>query len=135
MKFLTRETDYSLRALVFIARRTGGNPGMRVSVDEIVNSEGVPRVFMRRLLQTLAREGILLSYKGKGGGFAFAKPPAKVRITDIVRVFQGPVDLTSCFLRGFDCPNIRKCKVRKKLKEYSRFLERELGKISIASLL
>lgn len=135
MKFITRETDYSLRALIFIARRTRGSSRKRVSVDEVVKAEGVPRVFMRRLLQTLAREKILVSFKGKGGGFAFAKPPAEVKMTDIINIFQGPVDLTSCFLKGSYCPGRRKCKVRKKLKNFSGVLRRELAEISIASLM
>jgi len=112
MNFISRDTDYAIRALVFMTR----NPRKCViTVDEIVEEEGLPERFLRRILQNLVKKKILVSHKGKKGGFSFSKSPADIKLTDIIEVFQGKVDLTNCLLKGRICPNVKKCALRKKL--------------------
>ena len=67
MKLITRDTDYAVRALCFIGQRQK----RLISASELVANLKIPRPFLRKILQTLNREGILNSYKGKGGGFEF----------------------------------------------------------------
>jgi len=130
MKFVTRDTDYALRALIYMAKLGG----RMVTVEEIAAEEKLPKVFLRRILQRLAGKKILSSYKGKAGGFIFISNPADLRITDIIKVFQGDIDLTSCFLKGKACPNRRACKLRKKIKAINSVVIRELDRITIKSL-
>ena len=63
MKLITRDTDYALRAICYIAKQE-----KIVSVNELVKVLGVPRPFMRKILQRLSQEKILVSYKGEGRG-------------------------------------------------------------------
>lgn len=135
MKLITRDTDYALRALVFMAKQLERSRAKVVSVDMIVEEERLPRVFLRRLLQQLAREKMLSSYKGRGGGFSFLRPPDKIRLTDIITIFQGPVDLIHCFLGEDICPKKTGCKARKRITAVSDMLNKELDKITISSLI
>ncbi|MFH1854528.1 MAG: Rrf2 family transcriptional regulator [Candidatus Omnitrophota bacterium] len=135
MKFIVRDTDYAVRALVYMARERIKKGKNVFTVDEIVEEEGLPERFLRRLLQILAKRGMLFSNKGKKGGFSFLKPPAKIKLTDIIEIFQGKVDITNCLLKGRICPNIKKCILRKNLKNINKLVERELGKITITALL
>ena len=132
MNFISRDTDYAIRALVYMAKMAKNNNIF--TVDEIVREEYLPERFLRRILQKVAKKGLLCSHKGKEGGFSLSKAPKDIRLTDIIKVFQGDVDLTNCFLRGEICPNTRTCALRKKLKEIGRGLDRELRGITIASL-
>ena len=81
---ITRNTDYAMRALCYIteAKKTS------VAASEMVAELGIPRPFLRKLLQRLSSEGILLSSKGQGGGFALAVNPASIKMTDLIRIFQ-----------------------------------------------
>lgn len=133
MNFISRDTDYAIRALVYMAKVAKKKKDI-FTVDEIVKEEDLPERFLRRILQKLAKKGVLRSYKGKEGGFSLAKLPKDIKFTDIIKVFQGEVDLTNCFLKGKICPNTRTCALRKKLKEIGRSLDRELKSITIASL-
>ena len=131
MNFISRDTDYAVRALVFMARSS--KKGV-ITVDEIVEEEALPERFLRRILQNLVKEKILVSHKGKKGGFSFSEPPADIKLTDIIKVFQGKVDLTNCLLKGRICPNVKRCVLRKRLKNIGRSVDRELKSVNIASL-
>ncbi len=134
MRFITRDTDYALRALVFMARVLRQKNKKIVTVEDIVKEEKLPRVFLRRILQKLAEKGVLSSYKGKAGGFSFSKSPKKISLADVIVVYQGEIDLTNCFLQGKICPNRAKCKVRKKIKAINAKVIKELGGITIEEL-
>ena len=129
MKLITRNTDYALRALCYIAKRKN-----IVAVDELVKRLGVPRPFMRKILQQLNKAGILASYKGQGGGFRLKVNPEKIYLFQIMRVFQGKVGLSGCFLKKDICPNKGECVLRKKIHSIEADVLRQLKRVNIASL-
>jgi Rrf2 family protein len=130
MKLITRNTDYALRAICYISKQNS-----IVTVRELVQKLGVPRPFIRKILQQLNKERILESYKGLGGGFKLKVLPKKIYIIEIMRIFQGQVGLNGCFLKKNICPNRSKCVLRKKIRFIEGQALKQLKKISIASLL
>jgi len=133
MNFISRDTDYAVRALIYMARQPKAEV---VTVDDIVKKEHLPERFLRRILQKLARKGFLASNKGKGGGFSLARSPGSIRLTNLMETFQGKMNLTNCLLKGKICPNVmRGCLLRKKLKAIGKELDNKLNKITIASLI
>lgn len=131
MKLVTRDSDYAIRAVLYIA---SANKKI-VSVREIETELKLPRPFLRKILQILQKGGILQSIKGKNGGFTLLKTPKKITLIDIIRTFQGEVTFTDCLLKKTVCPNIRRCQVRKKIKGIERMVVTELKGITIASLM
>ena len=130
MKLITRNTDYALRALCYIAKRKN-----LVAVDELVQKLGVPRSFIRKILQQLNKKNILASFKGQGGGFKLKTSHGRVNIVEIMRIFQGPVEFSGCMLKKDICPNIGKCALRKRLRVIEKDMLRQLKSITIASLI
>ena len=131
MKLITRDTDYALRAICFIAQQKN----KVVSVTELVRELKIPRPFLRKILQALNKKRILKSHKGQGGGFILGVKPANIFLVDLIRIFQGQLSLNECFLRKMRCPNMDKCALRKKIKRIERYVARELEPINIASLI
>jgi len=129
MKLITRNTDYALRAICYISKNKD-----IVTVDELVKRLGVPRPFMRKILQQLNKKRILVSFKGQGGGFKLKLLPEEIHIIKIMRIFQGQVGLNGCFLKKDICPNRGKCVLRKKLHSIEENVFKQLKKITIASL-
>jgi Rrf2 family protein len=129
MKLITRNTDYALRALCYIAKNKN-----TVAVDEFVKKLDVPRSFMRKILQLLSKSGVLRSSKGQGGGFKLIIPAEKLYLIKIMGIFQGNVGLNGCFLKKDICPNRGKCVLRKKIHSIEQGVLRQLREISIASL-
>src|SRR3990167_8442484 len=116
MKFITRDTDYALRALVFMANVSVSEDKRIVTVDEIADGQGLPKRFLRRILQRLAKNKVLTSYKGQDGGFSFLKEPSEIGFVDILEIFQGGIDFTNCQLRGKECLDIDECPLRTRLR-------------------
>ncbi len=131
MKLITRDTDYALRALCFIAKRKD----KIVSAAQLVKELKIPRPFLRKILQILNKKNILKSYKGQGGGFSLAVTPNKILLVDLIEVFQGPLRLNECFFKKMACPNTKTCALRKKINTIERYVIKELKSITLASLL
>ena len=131
MKLITRNTDYAIRALCCIA----GHQGQRVSADQLVKNLDMPRPFLRRILQALNKEGILYSFKGKGGGFVLAIPPKKINIMHLMQIFQGNIKINECTFKKNICPNVNECLLKKKIDNIEKEVIRSLEKITLYSLL
>lgn len=131
MKLITRDTDYAIRALCFIAK----HKGKRIAVSELVEELKMPRPFLRKLLQILDKKGFLKSYKGQGGGFELAVSPNKIFLTDIMKIFQEAFKLNECLFKKHICPNIKKCILKKKIDRIERYVIKKLKAVNIACLL
>ena len=130
MKLLTRDTDYALRALVFISSRKG----RIVSVSELVRCLKIPRPFLRKLLQILTKKKILISVRGSCGGFILKAPDGDIRLPDIMRVFQGAFSLNECVFKKHICPNHRRCVLREKIISIEQYLLKELNRITLKDI-
>ena len=131
MKLITRDTDYSIRALTYIAR----NKNRIVSITELVKELNTPRPFLRKILQLLSASGVLISYKGKNGGFELAIKPEKIRLLDLMEIFQGKFKLSECLFKKELCPNKISCKLRAQLDSLEVLVENKIKEITLASLL
>ena len=131
MKLITRDTDYAVRALCFIAKHNNEI----VSVSEIVKDLKIPRPFLRKILQILNKEGLLTSYKGRGGGFMLAVAPHKIFLTDLIKIFQGQLKLNECIFKKRLCPDRSICVLRKKIDTMERYVSREMSSVTIGALL
>lgn len=131
MKLITRDTDYALRVVSYLAK----NKNKQASVSELVKALKIPRPFLRKILQALSKKGIFRSSKGQGGGFLLLKKPAKIFLVDLMQAFQGELKLNECFFKKMPCPNIKKCSLRKKIDKIERYLINELSTITVMSLL
>ncbi len=130
MKLITRNTDYALRALCHLAKQ-----GKVMTAPELVRALGVPRPFMRKILQRLSQEKILKSYKGQRGGFKLNKPAKEIYLMRIMRIFQGNVGLNGCFLKKDICPNKGRCVLRKKIHAIEASVFKQAREINIAVLI
>ena len=131
MKLITRDTDYALRAICAIAKQKE----KMVSVSALTQELKIPRAFLRKILQILQKKGILKSSKGSGGGFLLARPAKEIFLTDLIEVFQGPLQLNECFLKKMTCPNTKSCALKKRIDHIEVYVINRLKTVSAASLL
>lgn len=131
MKLITRDTDYAIRAITCIA----GSKKKTVSVSVLAQELNIPHAFLRKIFQTLNKAGLLRSYKGKGGGFTLTVKPSKITIFDLIEIFQGSFQLNEHVFKGKTCPNIRICKLKKKIDKLEDEVIANLRTITIESLM
>src|SRR5919109_1286133 len=79
---------YALRALLHLAQRY--ERGL-VKIHEIAEAEQIPEKFLEGILVTLKNARVVVSQRGREGGYRLRKPPAEIVVGDVVRLMDGPL--------------------------------------------
>jgi Rrf2 family protein len=114
---LSQKAKYGLRALVELARANGG----QVSAGELATRAGAPRKFLEAILLELSRNQIVVSRRGKFGGYVLARPSPEITFAEVIRIIDGPLALAPCvsprlgFRKCADCPDLDTCTLREAL--------------------
>ncbi len=86
---LSTKTRYGVRAIFDIAFHNEGGP---TQAKDIARREEIPLRYLEQIFQELKRAGIVDSRRGPRGGYYLRQPPAEIRLGDIVRALQGPIE-------------------------------------------
>src|SRR3954451_22839655 len=90
---LTRAADYAVRVMIHMATLPEGT---RVVRSALAAATDVPDSFMSKVLQSLARKGMVSSRRGIDGGFVLTVPAGSVSLLDIIEAIDGPMQLNDC---------------------------------------
>ncbi|GMV06490.1 MAG: hypothetical protein AMXMBFR53_27660 [Gemmatimonadota bacterium] len=122
---LTRTGGYALHAALAIAEM--GRDGRAVRAAEVAAALGIPANYLAKILQSLARDGVLLSERGRNGGFRLARPPQEIRLIDVVANFDDLGRERQCLLGRGTCSDVGGCPAHREWKAASapafRFFE------------
>ena len=113
---LTQRSRYGLRAMLLIASDPAGNPP--VPMSRIASEAQIPRKFLEIILSELKNANLVVSTRGKHGGFKLARPAHMISLGDIIRVIEGPLALVPCvslsaYQRCADCFDEATCVIRR----------------------
>jgi len=131
MKLINRDADYALKALLTVA----GRRGEVTTVSDLTRVLGIPRPYLRKIMQRLAGGGVVRSFKGRGGGFLLSRPAGKIAAAEVMRIFQGDVVLHDCLFKKAVCPDMSTCPLRLAIGRLERRLVNDLERLTIASIL
>jgi Rrf2 family protein len=110
---LSQTAEYALRTVLFIAERGSARP---VRVREIAAALRLPRNYLSKTLHRLARAGILVSSRGKHGGFQLAVPANRLRLLGVVELFD-PISVgRRCLLGRPVCSDRTACRAHERWK-------------------
>ena len=87
---LSQKTRYTIRALQHLADNCRQGP---VRLDAIAGAQNIPRKFLTVILSEMVREGLVISHRGREGGYELALSPVDVRYGDIIRLTRGSLAL------------------------------------------
>ncbi len=90
MRISTRG-DYACRALLSLALH--GDEAGPTSVRDIAERTALPQPYLEQILLALKGAGLVRSKRGVGGGYVLARPPAEIRLSEIVSAVDGPITL------------------------------------------
>ena len=106
---LSKKGMYALRVLPHLAEAFR-NGRRALSVAELARRESVPPKYLEQILLTLRKQGILVSERGKEGGYALRNAPEQITLGDIIRAVDGRLAPIPCASRTApadsdpDCP-------------------------------
>jgi Rrf2 family protein len=128
---LSKKTDYALMAMKHLAvQGSSGGPGA-ASAREIAEHYDIPIELLAKILQRLARRGLLTSHQGTRGGYSLARPATVISIADVIQAVDGPLTVTACSVHDQACGQYSKCNVRDPLW---RIKDRILTSLAACSL-
>jgi Rrf2 family protein len=90
---LTRAADYAVRIMIHLASLPSGARPNRAVLAE---AGEIPEHFVGKVLQALARAGLIGSQRGMKGGFALAVPPEEITVLRVIEAIEGPTQLNAC---------------------------------------
>jgi Rrf2 family transcriptional regulator, nitric oxide-sensitive transcriptional repressor len=127
---LTSFTDYGLRALM----RMASEPDRAFSTAEIADEFRVSRNHLNKIIQRLARYGVVATRRGAGGGAMLARPAHEIGLGDIVRILEQDQALVECFSSQGACCVTPVCRLKGKLHVAEATFLAELDRSTLADI-
>ena len=128
---LSKKTDYALMAMKHLALM--GDRGS-ASAREIAEQYDIPVELMAKVLQRLARNGLLTSHQGTRGGYTLSRATASISVADIIQAIDGPLTVTACSTDDEQCEQFMKCNVRDPLWRIKDRILAALATVSLAEI-
>lgn len=115
---LTQYTDYSLRVLIYLAKKADD----LTTVTEIAEYHGISRNHLVKVIHNLATKGFILTTRGRNGGMKLSRQPSKIILGDVIRNTEPNFDIAECFNIANNC-----CVITPNCGLKSIFREAQLG--------
>jgi Rrf2 family protein len=134
---LSKKAKYAIKALVKLAKEYKKGP---ILISQISEEERIPKKFLEAILLELKNAGILNSRKGKGGGYYLLKSPNEVILSNVIRLFDGPLALQPCVSLNYyekcdECISEAYCGIRSVIKEVHSGMLKVLDSNTLADII
>lgn len=128
---LSKKADYGLIALRHLALCNGGGSA---SASEIACEYDISPQLMAKVLQRLARNGLVKARHGSSGGYTLARDPAQITALEVISAIDGPQSITGCVTHSGECQTAAKCTVREPLRRVNESIMQLLGAVTISQM-
>jgi len=129
---ITYKGDYALKAVLALSVRYGTGV---VTIHELASEADIPLKFLEQVLLELKRGGFVESKRGKIGGYLLAKHPAEIKVGDVVRFVDGPIEPVPCVSKNYSgCRDIYKCAFRGIWQDVSRAISAIIDNVTFEDL-
>ncbi len=132
---LTKKADYGLMALKYLAEQAEEHGNSAQSAKDIAEAYHIPPQLLAKILQTLARAGLLVSHAGTNGGYALARHAREINAFEVIRAIDGPLFITSCITIHGTCDLHGHCTIKEPLRKVNDSIKDLLSGIRIADLI
>jgi Rrf2 family cysteine metabolism transcriptional repressor len=129
---LTKKTDYALMALNHMGYMTDQ---ALVNAKEVAETYHIPVEMMAKILQTLSRDGIILSVNGPKGGYALSRRPEEISVAEVIAAIEGPIGIADCMVAlNAPCMQADTCTIRTPVEHIQERIVALLAGMSVAAL-
>jgi FeS assembly SUF system regulator len=128
---LSKKSDYGLIALKYLAMQDRADSS---SASDIAGMYGMSVPLMAKVLQKLAKHGLVTARHGSTGGYALARHPSQITALDAIRAIDGPLFITSCVTSHGECDLSTTCSIRQPLRRVNDSILDVLAKVTISKM-
>lgn len=131
---LNRLTDYGVVVLTLLAHTRPGEAAQQ-SAQAIAERGAMPLPTVAKILNLLAKGGLVVSQRGASGGYSLSRSPTAISVADIVTALEGPIALTAC-AEGSDenCQVERLCPMAGNWNRVNLAIRRALSDVTLADM-
>ena len=124
-------TRYAIQGMVHLARQS--QPRAYCLLGDIARAGKLPKNFLSKIFQDLAHAGLLDSRKGRGGGYALARPAKNIRLMEIIEAVQDPFpEQSHCLLRPEACSADEPCVLHESVVGWEKLMAERLRITTLA---
>ncbi|HTY13529.1 MAG TPA: Rrf2 family transcriptional regulator [Candidatus Omnitrophota bacterium] len=130
---LTTKSEYSILALVFLARRERSG---YVKIEEICDKYDISHKYLEQLFIILKNNHFIKSKRGKDGGYCLARPSAGIKIADVIRLMDGalaPVESASKYFYAHS-PVEKEKKVLAVFRDIRDYISDKMERLKLSQL-
>ena len=127
---LSQTAEYALRAIVVLA----GDTAASWTAQAIAAKTLVPQDYLMKVLQPLAKAGIVTAQRGRNGGFTLTRPPGRINVLEVITAVDPLRRIKQCPL-GLKAHGTTLCPLHRKLDDAMRFVEEAFASTTIAEIL
>lgn len=128
---LTKKADYALMAMKHLAEHP---PQTARSAKDVADAFGIPPEALAKILQRLAKAGLLHSQHGMNGGYMLARAAHTISAFEVIQAIDGPLFITSCVTVRGECGQSDRCNIREPLRKVNESIEAVLKRIKISHM-
>jgi FeS assembly SUF system regulator len=128
---LSKKADYGLIALKHLAKNFGRGA---FSAADIAAVYCISAPLLAKVMQKLARHGIVVATHGASGGYALAKRPEEISALEAINAIDGPFSITSCVTSRGECDTHEHCTVREPLRRVNDRIVQVLGALTLSQM-
>jgi Rrf2 family transcriptional regulator, iron-sulfur cluster assembly transcription factor len=131
---ISNTSRYAIRALIYLA--INGNGKKKIGIKKIAEDLDIPSPFLGKILQTLAKQKMLLSTKGPNGGFCLSDSSVKTNLMDIIKIIDGDDLFDRCLITNKVCSDLESnpCALHKHYEKIREEIKSMFGQHTIKSL-
>jgi Rrf2 family protein len=128
---LTKKADYALMAMKHLAECVSQGA---LSAKDVADAYGIPPEALAKILQKLAKAGLLHSQHGINGGYVLARAAHTISAFEVIQAIDGPLFITSCVTVRGECGQSNRCNIREPLRKVNDSIEAVLRRIKISHM-
>src|ERR1700738_1263051 len=128
---LTKKADYGLMAMKHLAEHVDQGA---CSAKDVAEAYGIPQEALAKILQRLAKVGLVRSQHGMNGGYTLTRDPKMITAFEVIRAIDGPLFITSCVTVRGECDQTDRCSIRGPLRRVSHSIEEVLRRLTILEM-
>lgn len=115
---ITQKMKYALKALLVLADEAASESPQALSIEQVAKRAGTPKRFLEHILLEIRDAGVIASKRGRAGGYVLVKRPGEVKLSELLRLIDGPLAPLPCLSRSAyqrcpDCTDEETCRIRK----------------------
>lgn len=127
---ISKQADYAIRTMLALGQKYPEN----ISIKEIAALQEIPKPFLNKIIQTLAKAGLVETLRGSQGGVKLWMSPEEVTLRTVIEAIDGPIVLNRCLIGAESCSRSKHCAAHRALANAKNVFLKELEKVTLAKL-